>query len=59
MVLILTGAGLPLHKENREFKSPFFQTGKTQGGGGNLLNNIKNMFLHREFTTSTGKIMNL
>ena len=23
---------------------------------GNLLKNIKNMFLHREFTTNTGKI---
>ena len=24
---------------------------------GNLLKNIKNMFLHREFTTNTGKIL--
>ena len=24
-------AGLPRHRENREFESPFFQTGKTQG----------------------------
>ena len=23
--------GLPRHRENREFESPFFQTGKTQG----------------------------
>ena len=23
--------GLPRHRENREFGSPFFQTGKTQG----------------------------
>ena len=23
--------GLPQHRENREFESPFFQTGKTQG----------------------------
>ena len=24
-------SGLPRHRENREFESPFFQTGKTQG----------------------------
>ena len=24
-------AGLPRHRENREFESPFFETGKTQG----------------------------
>ena len=38
------------HRKNREFESPFFQTG-------NLLKNIKNLFLHREFTTNTGKIL--
>ena len=26
-----TPAGLPQHRENREFESPFFQTGKTEG----------------------------
>ena len=27
----LEETGLPRHRENREFESPFFQTGKTQG----------------------------
>ena len=49
-------SGLPRHRENREFESPFFQTGKTQG---NLPKNIKNMLLHREFATNTGKILRL
>ena len=30
-------AGLPRHRENREFGSPFFQTGKTQGICQNIL----------------------
>ena len=29
--IILQGSGLPWHRENREFESPFFQRGKTQG----------------------------
>ena len=29
--LYVTGSGWPRHRENREFGSYFFQTGKTQG----------------------------
>ena len=28
---LIKSTGLPQHRENREFGSPFFQTGKTQG----------------------------
>ena len=45
--------GLLQHRENGEFENPFFKTGKTR----NLLKGIKNMFLHREFTTNTGEIL--
>ena len=44
---------LPRHRENREFESLFFQTGNHR----ECAKNIKNMFLHREFTTNTGKIL--
>ena len=46
---LMSPAGLPRHREN---KSIFPDRENT----GNLLKNIKNMFLHREFTTNTGKI---
>ena len=48
-------AGWPRHRENwenREFECSFFQTGKT----GNL---AKNIVLHREFISNTGKILKL
>ena len=45
--------GWPRHRENREFGCSFFQTGKTR----NLPKNIKNMILHREFASNTGKIL--
>ena len=46
--------GWPRHRENREFGCSFFQTGKTQGI---CQKNIKNMILHREFASNTGKIL--
>ena len=52
-VFIYSFTGLPRHRENREFESPFFPDRENTG---NLLKNIKNVFLHREFTTNTGKI---
>ena len=47
--ILNTNSGWPRHRENREFGSYFFQTGKTQGI----------LFSHREKFANTGKIFGL
>ena len=52
-------SGLPQHRKNEEFGSPFFQSRKTQG----ICQKYLKKFLHREFATNTDnleiKIMSL
>ena len=48
----MTLSGLPRHRENREFGSPFFQTGKTQGICQNIL---KIHFYTGNLTPTQGK----
>ena len=45
-------SGLSRHRENREFESAYFRTGKNR----ELAKNIKNMFIYREFTNNTGEM---
>ena len=46
----ITLSGCPRH---RKFRCSFFQTGKTQ----NLPKNIKNIILHGEYNSNTGKLL--
>ena len=47
-------SGMPRHRENREFYKFIFTDGENTG---DLSENIKNLFLHREFTSTQGKLL--